>query len=99
LPFCSIDLLCFLVVVLVVVESGDSLVARVVGEVFRCDLCDPCMMLSFAFILVKKKIYSGLYFILVSKDLRAGHYIWYQSLVQTLGSLCLCCPHGWCCVV
>ena len=55
--FSSVDLLCFLVVVLVVVESGDSLVARVVGEVFRCDLCDPCMMLSCAFILVKKKIF------------------------------------------
>ena len=43
--------------VLVVVASGDSLVARMVGEVFRCDLCDPCMMLSCAFILVKKKIF------------------------------------------
>ena len=55
MSFCSIDLLCFLVVVLVVVESGHSLVARMVGEVFRCDLCDPCMMLSCVFILVKKK--------------------------------------------
>ena len=71
--FSSVDLLCFLVVVLVVVESGDSLVARMVGEVFRCDLCDPCMMLSCAFIFVKKNN-SGLYFILVSKDLRARHY-------------------------
>ena len=75
MPFCSIDLLCFLVVVLVVVASGDSLVARMVGEVFRCDLCDPCMMLSCAFILVIFFYYSSLYFILVSKDLRAGHYI------------------------
>ena len=48
------NLLCFLVVVLVVVESGDFLVAWMVGEVFCCDLCDPCMMLSCAFILVKK---------------------------------------------
>ena len=63
----------FFCVSLLVVASGDSLVARMVGEVFRCDLCDPCMMLPCAFILVKKK-YSGLYFILVSKDLRAGHY-------------------------
>ena len=54
---------------------GDSLVAGIVGAVFRCDRCDPYMMFSCAFILVKKKIYSGLYFILVSKDLRAGHYI------------------------
>ena len=53
--FSSVDLLCFLVVVLVVVASGDSLVAQMVGEVFRCDLCDPCLMLSCAFILVKNK--------------------------------------------
>ena len=64
----------FVVVVLVVVASGDSLVVQMVGEVFRCDLCDPCMMLSCAFILVKINKKSGLYFILVSKDLRAGHY-------------------------
>ena len=55
LSFSSVVLLCFLVVVLVVVVSEDSLVARMVGEVFHCDLCDPCMMLSCAFILVKKK--------------------------------------------
>ena len=38
---------------------GDSLVAKIVGVVFRCDLCDPYMMLSCAFMLVKKK-YLGL---------------------------------------
>ena len=38
------------------VALGDSLVARIFGEVFRCDLCDPCMMLSCAFILVKKNL-------------------------------------------
>ena len=45
---------------LVVVASRDLLVVQMVGEVFRCDLCDPCMMLSCAFILVKKN-YLGLY--------------------------------------
>ena len=54
--FSSVDLLWFLVVVSLVVAFGDSLVVWMVGEVFRCDLCDPCMMLSCAFILVKKKI-------------------------------------------
>ena len=55
MPFCLIDLLCFLVVVLVVVAFGDLLVAWIVGEVLCCDLCDPCMMLSCAFILVRKR--------------------------------------------
>ena len=73
--FSSVDLLCFLVVVLVVVASGDSLFAWMVGEVFRCDLCHPYMMLSCAVILVKFFFYSGLYFILVSKDLQVWHYI------------------------
>ena len=40
-----------------VVAFGDSSIARIVGVVFRCNLCDPHMMLSCAFILVKKKIF------------------------------------------
>ena len=46
---------CLIVCVSLVVAFGDLLVAQIVGEVFHCDLCDPYMMLSCAFILVKKK--------------------------------------------
>ena len=88
MPFFSIDLLCFLIVVLVVVASGDSLVARMVGEVFRCDLCDPCMMLSCAFILVKKKnilvCISSLFPRISGRGITSG----IKAHVQTLGSLC-----------
>ena len=52
------------------------------GEVFRCDLCDPCMMLSCAFILVKKK--SWLELNPCSKDLWVGHYSFPSSLALAL---------------
>jgi hypothetical protein len=76
----------------------DLLVARIVGEVFRCDLCDPCMMFSCAFILVKNKFIlaciSSLFPRISGRAITSG----IRAHVQTLGSLCICCPYCCCCV-
>ena len=68
-------------------ESGDSLVAWMVGEVFCCDLCDPCMMFSCAFILVKKKKLACISS-LFPRISRHGIISSIRAQVQTLGSLC-----------
>ena len=57
-------------------------------EDFLCDLCDPCMKLSCALIIVQIFSCLGLYFILDPRISRKGITVGIKDHVATLGSLC-----------